>query len=481
MALELIKELLQAIYNRVFMSLAQAISNSFSTESNFDQIALEEKANIKNYFRILSDHLNFNEVNLETSLADASAGKLSKLTIHHLMDLASDMCDEINRRNIGSNLPLPIKKDLNPKRNNARAKMAEFPAEKLNNLILEVVLEINRRHIHDPIDKFIEEDFKKRSSMDTFNNSQFSDNICESNSFVKKTKSNDINSQIQDTSFSSLKDESINPTGIFKGIDSLNSMIKDLGSLIGKDDSEEIDTLKQKYENEILQLKDSLTKYQFSIIPEKNREISKLMTRIEEFDLLNSRLRKEIISLNEKLFCKEKIIEDQKALCGALKECIDNIQNQIINRSEIELANARNSTRLEFISDNVFSDLNLNNIQITAGIEEIERCLLDPTQKNNILKLLRDIGTAAQSSLMHFDRILDASRSFEEMEDLCKKGELAKLSYIASLSLLIISGKDFNSRLELYSEFKSNIESFKENNDIFFDFKTQFEAAFQNV
>lgn len=462
------------------MSLAQAISNVSPSKNSYEQMNSEEKINVNNYLEILIDHLNLNGINLDTSLADASAGKLSKLTIHHLMDLASDMCDELNRRKSGSNLPLSVKKELNTKRNNARAKMAEFPTDKLNNLILEVVLEIKRRKIGNIIHKPLEEDLKKRSSVNVFDSSQLSDNICESPCVTKKTKSAEFSSQIKDISFNNMKNESIHSVGIFAGMDSLNIMIEDLGSLIERDDTEEINALKQKYENEILQLKESLNNYQISVIPDKNREISKLTTRIQEFDLLNVRLRKELISLNEQLSCKNSIIEDQKIAYDNLKECIDKIQNQIINRSDLKLSNARDAARVEFVSNNVFSDLDLNNSQISAAIGEIEKCISSISQKNHCLKLLRDIGTAAQSSLIYFDRILDVSRSFD-MVEICKQGEPLKSSFIASLSLLIVSGKDFNARPDFSSEFKSHLESFKTSNNNFFNFKIQIENAFQNL
>ena len=163
--------------------------------------------------------------------------------------------------------------------------------------------------------------------------------------------------------------------GMCSGIDSLDAMIEDLGSLIEGDNNEEIDELKRKYEAEIQNLKQVITKYETTVILEKNREIAKLMTKIEETELINSRLRKELSLLNQQLSCKDSMLQDQKAAYSSLKAALESIENQISNRDSNTLSSNRNSARIELVSNNVFSDLKLLSDQMFSSIGEIEVCI----------------------------------------------------------------------------------------------------------
>ena len=132
------------------MSVSALTIPNVSQENTVEDITEEERSSIYNYLRVLDDHLSSCGISPTVAIADGSAGKLAKLTVRHLMELASDMCDELDRRDIGSSSPLASKSELTSKRNNARMRMAEFTSEKLNNLILDVFQEIDRRKISPP-------------------------------------------------------------------------------------------------------------------------------------------------------------------------------------------------------------------------------------------------------------------------------------------------------------------------------------------
>lgn len=451
------------------MSLSHAIPLT-SHEGLTDQISDEEKKILFNYLRVLVDHLNCSGISTTAAPSDGSAGKLSKLSARHLMELASDMCDELVRREMGLSSPLPSKSELTTKRNNARIRMADFNGEKLNNLILDVVQEIDRRDITPPPQKPEEEDNKKKRTSLSTDSSRVSH---QSPISTKKSKA------VENVSFSQEKSDNISfSAGMCSGIDSLNAMIEDLGSLIDKDGSEEFDDLRQRYETEILNLKQTIAKYESSIIPEKNREISKLMTKIEETELINNRLRKELSSLNEQLSCQETIIQDQKLAYETIKEALDNIHNQISNRAVNASETSRNSARIELLSSNVFSDLNNHNSHIVSAISAIEDCMSNFNQKN-FLKLLRDIATSAKSFVIIFDRVLQISHPLN-IQDVCDEGERLKSEYISALSSVLVTGKDYSNRPEHCSEFKLNVENFRCANDSLYDLKTQLEDILQN-
>ena len=454
------------------MSLTQAIPNS-SQEISVDHLTEEEYNNLYNFLRILIEHINSNGMSLIPDSSDCSAGKLSKLSIRHLMELASDMCDEIDRRNMGSSTPLPSKSDLTDKRNNARIRMSGFPISKLNNLILEVAQELDKRKIYVPSQNKDEGNNKKKVA-----NSLVSSKIYESSPppASKKSKIEQFEGE-NPQGQSPMKRKSFDG-GMCTGIDSLDAMIEDLGTLINNDNDEEIDELKMKYEKEIQNLKQVITKYETTIILEKNREISKLMTKNEEIELINSRLRKELLLLNDQLSCKESMLQDQKAAYSSLKTALENIEHQISSRDSTTLSANRNSARLELVSNNVFSDLKSLSNQIFSAVGEIEACISNFNQKL-FLKLLRDFGTSAKSYFIIFDKIIQVSSSLN-IDNLCENGEKYKSEYISSLSSILVSGKDFSARPEFCSDIIYAINDFKSSLESLDNLKVQFESDLKN-
>ena len=115
----------------------------FGSKVSVNPLTEAEYNELYNLLQTLIDHINSNGMSLASEPLDGS-GKLVKLSIRHLMELASDMCDELERRATGSLSPLPSKSELSDKRNNARMRMAAFPFSKLNGLILDVAQELDK-------------------------------------------------------------------------------------------------------------------------------------------------------------------------------------------------------------------------------------------------------------------------------------------------------------------------------------------------
>lgn len=455
------------------MSLTQAIPNS-SQELSVEHLTEEEYNNLYNFLQVLIDYIKTNEIGLTLDSSDGSGGKLSKLSIRHLMELASDMCDELDRRDMGSVNPLPMKSELTDKRNNARVKMSGFPSARLNSLILEVVQELDKRKIYLPSQKISEENKKKRAS-DIVDSSK----IQESSPLAsKKIKCAPLEEKIQQGgSLSPMKRKSFGG-GMCTGIDSLDAMIEDLGSLIDNDSNEEIDELKMKYEAEIQNLKQDIAKYESSVIPDKNREITRLMSKNDETELINSRLRKELSLLNEQLSCKESMIQDQKAAYSSLKEALENIENQISRRDSDALSTSRKAARLELVSNNVFSDLKTLSHQILSAIGDLDDCMSNFNQKS-FLKSLRDFGASSKSFVVLFDNIIQVASNLN-LDNLCEDGEKVKSEYIYALSSILVSGKDFSSRPEFRSNFQSAIDVFKSSLESLANLQGQFECDLKN-
>lgn len=469
----------------ILAKMSALTAPNLSQENAIEEISEDEKNTIYSYLRVLIDHLSCCGISTNTFLSDASAGKLTKLTVRHLMELASDMCDELDRRDIGSTSPLVNKPELTTKRNNARIRMAEFSSDKLNNLILEVVQEIDRRKVNFPSSKPVASNAEDASS--NKKRLTLSDEAPQKHEVSsKKTKSSMSESKVQEKPSPVVKpvakpnDNIFNPAGLCSGIsiDSLDAMIEDLGSLINEDGNEEFSELKERYEAEIQNLKQMIEKYEKIIVVEKNSEISKLMTKIEETELNNTRIRKEFASLQEQLSIRDAMIEDQQVSYEILKESLDNIHKQISNRAIDALENSRNAARLELVSSNILSDLSTQNDHIIATLDGIDECASNFNQKT-FLKLLRDIATSSKSFIILFDRILQVSHSFN-INDISTEGENLKSEYISALSSLLVAGKDFSARPQYCSEFKSYVETFKIANETLIELKTRFEAVLQN-
>lgn len=455
------------------MSLTQAMPNS-AQEVSVNPLTEAEYNELYNLLQTLIDHINSNGMSLASEPSDGS-GKLVKLSIRHLMELASDMCDELERRATGSLSPLPSKSELSDKRNNARMRMAAFPFSKLNGLILDVAQELDKRNLFAPSqDQSTNLTNTTKKATVTLDSFKIHESSPSSN---KKNKIEQIEEKNQPGSFSPMKRKSFGG-GMCSGIDSLDAMIEDLGSLIEGDNNEEIDELKRKYEAEIQNLKQVITKYETTVILEKNREIAKLMTKIEETELINSRLRKELSLLNQQLSCKDSMLQDQKAAYSSLKAALESIENQISNRDSNTLSSNRNSARIELVSNNVFSDLKLLSDQMFSSIGEIEVCISNFNQKL-FLKLLRDFGTSAKFYVMLFDKIIQVSASLN-IDNLCENGEKCKSEYISALSSILVCGKDFSARPEFCSDIISAINDFKSSLESLDSLKLQFETELKN-
>ena len=351
--------------------------------------------------------------------------------------------------------------------------MSGFPSARLNSLILEVVQELDKRKIYIPSQKFSAKGDKKRST-----NSDDVPKITESSPLAnKKSKSDQLEAKNQQGLSSPMK-RNLSGGGMCTGIDSLDAMIEDLGTLIDNDNNEEIDELKMKYEIEIQNLKQSIIKYETTIIPEKNREISKLMTKNEETELINSRLRKELSLLNEQLSHKESMLQDQQVAYSSLKIALEKIENQISSRDSSALSNSFMAARLELISNNVFSDLKSISDQIFTAICDLEGCMSNFNQKL-FLKSLRDFGTSSKSYVVLFDKMIQVASTLN-LDSLCQDGESFKSEYISALSSILVSGKDFSSRPELCATFKPAVDDFKSCLESLVNLQKQFESELKN-
>lgn len=446
--------------------------NQTSSATATDQLSDDERNSIFGLLKILVDHLNCNGINVGPSNGDGSSGKLVKLNIRHLIELASDMCDEINRRSLGANSPLPCKPESTSKRNNARAKMSEFPCEKMNNLILEVVQELENRNFS-PSSEISSSDIKKRNRASIQepilieSSSATSNDSAGLNLSAKKKKAMDDKV---------VKNSSVTSSSSLTGIDSLNAIINELGSFIDNDDSEEIALLKQRYEDEIQQLKQSLGKFESIIVPEKTREIVSLMSKVEEMNLLNARLRNELSSLNNRLCDQDVAIKNQKQAYDSLKECIDNLLVQLSSRTS-DSRSSRTSARIELISSNVLSDFNMYHDQILSALAGLNESISNYNPKQ-CLSLLRMIANTAKASVLGFDKILQMCQGLN-LDALCDEGEILKSSYISALSSALVSGKDFTIRHNS-SDFSNSLSNFRSVQESLHNLKHKFENELQS-
>lgn len=445
------------------MILSESNVESFDN-TPLDQISLEEENDIAKFSLVLKNYLKSQNIEISSQQLN-SAGKLFKLSIRHLMELACDICDEIDRREKKYFTRLSHKSNLGSKRNNARSKMADFTEEKLSNLIVDMVLEIKRRNL-----PFLSLDVREESYCNFENISKSND--LSSPIISKKSRLHSADILKSNRSFTS-KNIDLSYAEIYTGIDSISAFIEDIGFMIENED-DTTGELKQKYELEIIKYRQSIENYENVIIPEKNREISALMTRLEEGDLLNSKMKKEIEELNEQLKSFARIIEDQKSAYDTIKAALNSNQIDFNNRSDQLTANARNKALREIIDANLFSLLAEHFSFISSAIEGLENNLSSFNQKS-CLKLLRDIATSGKFVIVNVDRILRVASLFD-LSEILLKGNRTKSSFMSNLSSVLVSGKDYSIRPTYSVDFKTCLQNFKSSNEELLSLRVEIET-----
>lgn len=128
-------------------SATYSVTSSSSRQTN---ISVQESS-ARVYFLELEKYLTFmlNKEAAEGVPAQRTAArqKLSKLNNLQFHELATDVYDELIRRNVDSHKSfLPLREDFHPRRNQARQKLATLPSTRFKDLASDVYHELKRRY-----------------------------------------------------------------------------------------------------------------------------------------------------------------------------------------------------------------------------------------------------------------------------------------------------------------------------------------------
>ncbi|KAG0749092.1 hypothetical protein G6F57_005882 [Rhizopus arrhizus] len=124
-----------------------------SATSRHTASSMQQETSAKIYFVELQNYLSFilaKEASEGVPTARTAARqKLSRLNNLQFHELATDVYDELMRRNNDSHRSfLPVREDFHPRRNQARQKLATLPSSRFRDLSSDVYHELRRRYPH---------------------------------------------------------------------------------------------------------------------------------------------------------------------------------------------------------------------------------------------------------------------------------------------------------------------------------------------
>lgn len=450
-----------------------------------DQPSERESANIHVYYLKLSGFLRRQGLDVEQAEADGATGKLLKLSPHHLAELARDMCDELDRRECGAKTALPADSALSSKRNHARAKMADFDEKKLNRLVAEVAQEIERRGLSDAPCAASGSDGMGDQTMDAGHGKQpvaMTESLLSSVEVSTAGGNKKVRCDAPKRRTSPVAECMTDGTpisGLCTGIDSLNAIIYDIGALIDRDTDEEMENLKRRYNHELMECRRTISYYENEVIPHKNQEIARLMTGVEETDLVNARLEREVVSLTEQLVFRNQIIEDQRSAYDALRQALDQIQHDMSRRYSSASTLAREKLRKELEINDTFAEMDRHHAHIESTLADMTVAMVAANQRT-CLKLLRDAATVAKAFVANFECCAQVLLMYDA-GDLVARGDQHKSLYLQTLSSMLVAGKDLGTHAQSAAEFQSRLEQFKKQQDALFIAKNDFQMALKEL
>ncbi|KAJ3330386.1 component of the polarisome [Blyttiomyces sp. JEL0837] len=253
----------------------------------------------------LDSYLQSQKASASQHMASARE-KMTRLSKQQFFDLATDVYDEMNRRQTGSkDLPfLPVRDDLHPKRNQARQKLATLPTSRFKDLARDIFYDIERRYPN------VVTEFDAKFGVGPAN-----DNINSSNDQYLGARGPmppQGSKSPQDVNFSSL-----------------DNLMADLGNLMTPNRPngevglapESVDKLRNEYESRIEALQSRIAQYEQDM---RNMETQKVMKLEEE-------LRTEI-QINKELEAKLSMLQQDY---DKLKEDYDGLQDDYNNQQQI--------------------------------------------------------------------------------------------------------------------------------------------------
>lgn len=333
----------------------------------------------------LVDHIK--ELPEATIAKISSSRKLARLTIGQLVELMTDVCDEMGRRSCRAEQEphLDIKLEYSPKRNQARQKLADLTSHRFSQLIVCTVAELERRFPSlkqlrmesqasglagsrkgSRLDEQFEQLERSLASMPELSNESYkltnAVSVMQLSQVIEASTTPSTMDALSVTTLNTpktlvepitlavdcvkeephvschLRNSHVQqPCSIderqLKGqtfnFDCLDSLIKDLNAMIGHEQSSEIEQLKQRHALELASLKEYTKSLEEQILPAKNQEIARVTARVEELEGRLAMARREHASCTAKLSAKDALIEEQAALIKTLQSSYMDLQNKL--------------------------------------------------------------------------------------------------------------------------------------------------------
>ncbi|PJF16982.1 hypothetical protein PSACC_03211 [Paramicrosporidium saccamoebae] len=426
----------------------------------------------------------------------SSSRKLERLTVGQLNELLTDVCDEIQRRNSHSPAEpfLAIRLEYSPKRNQARQKLADLVSTRFVQLVANVHCELERRFPELQLEQAMQESqlndkleqlSYSLASLPGLNNSSYNltsdivpsmaqmerlieESTTESSKGVLSATLTTPKTLERQDSAEILVAPRIKPTQqrlddrLAKGqtfnFDCLDSLIQDLNTMIGMEQTSEMELLKQRHAQEVGSLKDYTKHLEEKVIPSKNHEIAKHSARVEELEGRLMTAKKEHSGCATKIAEKDLMIEEQAALIKTIQSAYMSLQKQIASSSLVSP-----KTQSQEISSNSSSSVGVFTTIWSSFARLHERVLktLDDENSSKAEKLsnLKNLCTDAQKLVREAERLalrMDTERMpwiAADVENLIS----AKSQCMQALSYCIVSCRDMSGKVNLDREVREAV------------------------
>lgn len=267
--------------------------------------------------------------------------------------------------------------EYSAKRNQARQKLSDLKENKFEELTYTILLEMEAR-------------FGKKNH--TMAASSSMESLSPSSIPIQKVASRSITPVGLKDSHKSSHSNVNRDTMNFEGLD---NMMQELNLMIGKEQDMELQALKTKYQQEVLELRGKLELLEQIIIPQKNQEIAKLISKIDNFESKLMEAKKDANQYFQSCQNKDKTIEEQKVLINNLQCAYQQLQSEIIIKNKELVESEQQQLQLESLeqpSSNLLENLKELSTGFDSKMEQTMTILnKSDTSSKEILYSIKDL------------------------------------------------------------------------------------------
>ncbi|KAI8636468.1 hypothetical protein BD408DRAFT_426099 [Parasitella parasitica] len=326
-------------------STAYSISSSSSRQTSS---SLQE-ASARTYFVELEKYL-YSLLTKEaaegvSTQRSAARQKLTRLNSLQFHELATDVYDELMRRNLEKHKSfLELREDFHPRRNQARQKLATLPDGRFKDLASDVYHELKRRYPHIAMEDELPP-MPQHKKIDTKAHPSQSTNIIPVKGMIS-VESADYSDEDEGNGRSSVSDNG--------NTQSLDSLMADLGNMVktprfDMKNSTDVASIRYEYESRINQMAKRIKMLELSLDSDTSTHAgqSRIKQMQEEYKQLDSKYSQLNTDHREQQVAVREVKNEIKQLVEELKSLSDKNENLRIQneKADIEIRSLSQETR----------------------------------------------------------------------------------------------------------------------------------------